>query len=173
MIEIKKASLNNLAILTELAKTSFIESHGHSGPEKDINSYIDSNFTLETFKNELNDPKNNYYIIYYNNKAAGFSNIIFNAAYKSIKEKNITKLSRLYLKKEFIGLNLGKALFDFNVELSKQNLQKGMWLYVWTENEPALRFYNKAGFVKVEDTFFKISETHSNPNYIMFLDFYL
>lgn len=173
MTEIKKAALNYLVTITELAVTSFMESHGHSGPEKDIKNYIDANFTLQTFENELNDPKNNYYIIYYNNKAAGFSNIIFNAAYKSIKEKNITKLSRLYLKKEFIGLNLGKALFDFNVELSKQNLQKGMWLYVWTENEAALRFYKKAGFVKVEDTFFKISETHSNPNYIMFLDFYL
>ncbi len=172
MTEIKKATLNDLATLTALAKVSFMESHGHSGPEKDISNYIDANFTLKTFKNELNDPKNNYYIIYYNNKAAGFSNIIFNAAYESIKEKNITKLSRLYLKKEFIGLNLGKALFDFNVTLSKQHAQKGMWLYVWTENEPALCFYKKAGFIKVEDTFFKISETHSNPNYIMYLNFY-
>lgn len=169
MISIKKATLIDLTLLTQLAKTSFIESHGHSGPEKDINSYVEKNFTLEIVETEIKDPKNNYYIIYYNNKAAGFSNIIFNAPYESIKEETITKLSRLYLTKEFTGLKLGKALFEFNVTLSKQNAQTGMWLYVWTENKPALRFYEKAGFIKVEDTFFKISETHSNPNYIMYL----
>lgn len=171
MISIKKATLNELVLLTRLAKTSFVESHGHSGPAKDINSYIDSNFNLENFENEIKDPKNNYYIIYYNAKPAGFSNIIFNAPYESIKEKNSSKLSRLYLTKEFTGLKLGKALFEFNVALSKQTGQTGMWLYVWTENKPALNFYKKAGFIKVADTFFKISENHSNPNYIMHLKY--
>jgi len=169
MISIQKATLNDLVLLSELAKTSFIESHGHSGPEKDISHYVDTNFTTELFKIELTDLKNNYYIIYYNGVAAGFSNIIFNMPYKNIKEEKICKLSRLYLTKQFTGLKLGKALFEFNVELSKQQAQQGMWLYVWTENKPALRFYEKAGFVKIEDTFFKISETHSNPNYIMYL----
>lgn len=169
MISIKKTTLNDLALLTSLARTSFIESHGHSAPAKDINSYIDSNFTLENFENEIKDQKNNYYLIYYNNKPAGFSNIIFNAPYQSIKEKNVSKLGRLYLTKAFTGLKLGKALFEFNVALSKQNAQTGMWLYVWTENKPALNFYKKAGFIKAADTFFKISETHSNPNYIMYL----
>src|SRR5688572_3147893 len=120
MLSIQKATLNDIALLTSLARTSFTESHGHSGPAKDINSYIDNNFTLENFKSEIKDPKNNYYIIYYDSKPAGFSNIIFNAPYESIKEKNITKLGRLYLTKAFTGLKLGKALFEFNVALSKQ-----------------------------------------------------
>jgi ribosomal protein S18 acetylase RimI-like enzyme len=83
--------------------------------------------------------------------------------------KNVTKLERLYVLKEFHHLKLGLELFNFNVELSKKNNQAGMWLFVWTENLKAINFYKKAGFNIVGKYNFKISETHSNPNHQMLL----
>ncbi|MEO6301990.1 MAG: GNAT family N-acetyltransferase [Bacteroidia bacterium] len=171
MIEIKKADLSDLEVLTELAQISFIESHGHSAPEKDIRSYVDKSLSLDSFKQELLDQTNNYYILYYNNTPVGFSNIVFNSNDISISEKKVTRLGRLYFLKKFHGLKLGKALFEFNVDLSKQEGQKGVWLYVWAENKPALSFYKKAGFTITREAFFKISEEHSNPNFIMYLQY--
>ena len=80
-------------------------------------------------------------------------------------------MSRLYLLEEFYGLSLGKELFNFNIEFSKQNNQKGIWLAVWIENLRAIKFYIKMGFKKVGSFNYKISETHSNPNHILFLEF--
>ena len=82
--------------------------------------------------------------------------------------ENITKLERIYLLKEFY---LGAELFEYNVRLAKENNQKGMWLFVWVENERAVNFYKKNGFVIIGSHDFKISETHSNPNHQMFLGF--
>ena len=94
-----------------------------------------------------------------------------NALHPEIGHKTITKLERIYLLREFYGSQLGKELFHFNLELSKRNAQTGMWLYVWTENERAVRFYKKNGFKAIGRYDFKISENHSNPNYLMWLEY--
>jgi ribosomal protein S18 acetylase RimI-like enzyme len=53
--------------------------------------------------------------------------------------------------------------------IASANNQKGMWLFVWQKNERAIKFYKKNGFEIIGNFNYKISETHSNPNYQMFL----
>jgi ribosomal protein S18 acetylase RimI-like enzyme len=50
------------------------------------------------------------------------------------------------------------------------HLEAGVWLYVWKENHRAVAFYQKMGFEIVGEGLFKISETHYNPNHVMYLD---
>jgi ribosomal protein S18 acetylase RimI-like enzyme len=59
---------------------------------------------------------------------------------------------------------------NFNSELTKKNNQQGIWLEVWIENFRAIKFYKKMGFTIVGKANFRVSKTHSNPNYIMYLD---
>ena len=80
-------------------------------------------------------------------------------------------MSRLYLLKDFFGLQLGKELFNFNIAFSKQHNQQGIWLAVWIENEHAINFYKKRGFNIIGKYDFRISATHTNPNHIMFLEY--
>ncbi len=168
MIKIIKATVEDGDLISDVGKISFLESHGISGPDGDIKQYMDKAFSLEAIAKELNDQKNNYYLIYYNDRIAGYSNIIYNALNPKIESPNVTKLDRLYILKEFHGIKLGTALFEFNIQLSKENKQTGLWLYVWTGNKPALAFYKKAGMEIIANTSFKITENHSNPNYWMY-----
>jgi ribosomal protein S18 acetylase RimI-like enzyme len=171
MTSIVKASEKDFQLLSEIATLTFIESHGSSAKQEDINIYVTEKYNENIFKEELSDAKNIYHIIYYVNNPAGYSKIIFDTSYPNSKIKNIAKLERLYLLKEFYNLKLGSALFHCNIDLSKRNHQMGMWLYVWKENERAVNFYKKNGFVIIGSHDFKISETHSNPNHQMFLRF--
>lgn len=171
MHKIVKAQPKDAKLLSKIGAESFLTAHGHSAPKKDIDNYVTHNFNENTFKSDVLDDNNLYYLIYYNNKIAGYSKIIFNKANKNIPAQNITNLSRLYLLEEFYNLGLGKILFDFNLQLCKKNNQIGIWLAVWVENQKAIKFYNKVGFNKVGDYNFKISERHSNPNHIMYLEF--
>lgn len=168
-MNIKKASLEDSAILTEIGRTSFIESHGHSASEADINNYVNRVYTENVFSSELSDPKNIYHIIYHQNKTAGYSKIIFNSPHPNIETNEITKMERIYLLKEFYGLQLGLELFQFNVDLSKSEEQKGMWLFVWKENKRAVNFYQKMGFKIIGEHDFRISPNHTNPNHQMLL----
>lgn len=171
MIEIYKAELKHANILAEVGKNTFLESHGHSASKEDIDSYVNKNFNNSSFKKELQNPDNIYHIISVNNKVAGYSKIVLNIENVNVAAQNITKLERLYLLKEFHGLNLGSKLFDFNVSLSKKKHQKGLWLAVWVENFRAISFYTKTGFKIVGTYDFKISEKHANPNHIMYLNY--
>ncbi|HKO79893.1 MAG TPA: GNAT family N-acetyltransferase [Chitinophagaceae bacterium] len=148
-----------------------MESQGTSAKEEDINKYLKEKYDYDIVKAELRNSKNNYHIIYYNKQPAGYSKIILNEPSPTIQLQNVTKLERLYLLKEFYGLKLGSELFSFNVHLSRNNNQAGMWLYVWKENDRAIRFYKKAGFEIIGSYDFKISATHSNPNHLMLLTY--
>lgn len=171
MISILKASVADTLLLSDIAKRTFIESHGHSAAPEEINSYVTEKYTTDIMKEELLDTKNIYHIIYYNDRPAGFSKIIFNSPYSNSEIKNITKLERIYLLKEFYDHKLGSALFTFNIDLMKKNDQAGTWLFVWKENERAVRFYKKMGFIIIGSYDFPLSKNHTNPNHQMYLEF--
>lgn len=170
MVSIVKAGRKDSSLLSEIAIQTFIESHGNSARPEDISAYIAAKYSEAIFEKELFDKKNNYHFIYYSNRVAGYSNLILNFPYQGSELTNIAKLERIYLLQEFYNLKLGAEFFQFNIDLAKQNDQKGIWLFVWKENQRAVNFYKKFGFVIIGSYDFKISETHSNPNYQMFLE---
>lgn len=171
MISIIKPIADDYHLLSELAVQTFMESHGHSAKPEDVQAYVLKTYNTDILKKELSDPRNIYHIIYFKERVAGYSKIVLNSPYPNCKTKNIAKLERIYLLKEFYDLNLGTELLDFNIRLIKENNQAGVWLYVWKENQRAVNFYSKKGFVSIGSYDFKLSETHSNPNHLMLLTF--
>ncbi len=170
-VSIIKVSKKNAEDLRKLAITTFWESHGHSATPKDINAYINAKFTLESIEAELSDESNVFHFIYVNEELAGYSKIIYNTAYENLTQPNSTKLERLYVLEKFHDHKIGKQLMDFNLDLAKNNAQTGIWLYVWIENHRAVRFYKNYGFQQIAETDFQISQRHSNPNWILSLEF--
>lgn len=171
MIQIIKATIEHSELIAEIGKQSFMESHGNSASMENVNRFILNTYNKKAILKEFENPKVQYHIIYFNHKVAGFSKIELNTSNKSISDLKVTKLDRLYLLKEYYGQKLGSKLFDFNIQFSKKHNQKGIWLAVWIENQRAFNFYTNKGFKIAGKYNFKISETHSNPNHIMYLKY--
>ncbi|MDZ4712159.1 MAG: GNAT family N-acetyltransferase [bacterium] len=171
MTSIIRAGEKDISLLADIGRLSFIESHGSSAAAEDIDEYVNNNYTYDAFIHELSNPEKIYHVIYYEDRPAGYSEIVFNDPHPDSKQKNVAKLNRLYMLKEFYSMKLGYELFRFNVDLSKKNEQSGMWLYVWKENHRAVDFYEKAGFKIIGSHNFRISDKHSNPNHRMLLIF--
>ena len=171
MISIVKSDMNDLELLADIGRQTFIESHGHSAPSSEIEAYVTEKYSNDLFKEELENVNNIYYTLFYNNKPAGYSKIILNSLHLNIPLLNATKLERLYLLRDFYDLKLGLELFNHNIQISKQNDQQGMWLFVWKDNDRAVNFYIKNGFKVIGSYNFKISENHSNPNNQMLLTY--
>lgn len=171
MITIKNVSSKDAALMAEVSRQSFIESHGSSAPADDIDAYVERVYNPLVVAQELDDAANIYKLVYYDNQVAGYSKLKLNTDHPRIAADHISKMDRLYLLKEFYQLKIGKTLFEYNVQLSKENQQKGMWLYVWKGNSRAVAFYQKAGFRICGSYDFKISERHSNPNHLMYKDY--
>ena len=171
MISIVKAEVKDAELLAGLATQTFIESHGHSASAEDIEAYVKENYTPSRLKAELEDPANIYHILYYHQLPAGYSKIVFNTPFEDSPDTAVTKLDRIYLLKTYYGTNLGPALMDFLLRVMKKENQSGVWLYVWKENNRAIRFYEKKGFRTIGNHDFPISATHTNPNHRMYLAF--
>lgn len=169
MATIIPATTEHAALLSQLAVQTFRESHGHSAPPADIDSYAARKYTPEVLAAELADTRNIYHLIYHEDQPAGFSKIILDAPCETSETPHLTKLERLYLLRAYYQTGLGKELFAYLVDLSRQQGQQGMWLYVWQQNARALAFYTRQGFQIIGQHDFPISATHSNPNYQMLL----
>ena len=170
-MELRKANITDVPILEKVIIESFLVPHGHAAPKEFIDDYIARNFNAKKIEKEILDLSNQFYVIEYKNQIAGFSKVMFNFKNENISDVNVTKMERIYLLKEYYGLGLGQKLFDFNVQLAKQNHQKGMWLHVWTENKRAINFYQKMGMKSVGNYDFPVSKEHTNPNHVMYLEF--
>lgn len=171
MHSIVEAKTEDAELLAEIGRTSWIEAHGSSAENEHIQYYVDQKYTKEVMQEQIASPSNRYFLVYCDNKPAGYSNLILNAIDSNIDLPDVAELDRLYLLSEFYNRKLGWELLNFNIKLAQENNQNGLWLYVWKGNDRALSFYQKAGFEIVGSHDFKISETHSNPNHLMLLRF--
>lgn len=158
-------------VLSTISTQTFMESHGHRAPEETIREYVSAKFSEAAISQELQQQDTLYHLIFVYGKAAGYSKIVLNSHHHNIPIMNVTRLERLYILEEFYNLNIGKELFRFNLALSRNHHQHGMWLFVWEKNQRGIRFYEKNNFKIVGSYNFKLSETHSNPNHQMFLEY--
>ncbi|MBT1702849.1 GNAT family N-acetyltransferase [Chryseosolibacter indicus] len=171
MTSISRATERDCNSIVAIGKSSVAESHRGSCSEEEMQAFLERNYNSNAIREELSDINNIYHIIHYKDNPAGFSKIILNAKHPNIAEENITKLDRIYLLKDFYGLKLGLELLNFNIELSKNNNQSGMWLYTWVGNNRAIDFYLKAGFTSIGSHKFYVNETHFDLCHQMFLKF--
>lgn len=155
-------------LLAGLGRQTFIESHSSSAAPEDIASYVNEKFTEEQFRSELSDKSNLFRIAFIDKKAVGYSKIIPDCTHDLLNEEKVCKMERLYVLQEYFERKIGQLLFNDSIELARQHKQKGIWLNVWTGNPRALRFYEKQGFKIKGETFFRISDKHSNPNFLMY-----
>jgi diamine N-acetyltransferase len=169
MISIVRLGVDDAAMLSKVGGVSLVESHGHSATPEIMQEYVNKAFSEEACRAELEDNRNIFYAVYYNNQPAGYYKIIPVVPHPAVPLQPVTKMERLYLLKEFYDLKLGHHLLQHAVEQSKAAGEKGMWLNVWKENGRALRFYQKQGFEVVGESQFVLTAEHSNPNWVMLL----
>jgi diamine N-acetyltransferase len=171
MITINRATMEDFETVAEVARLSFLESHGHSASPADIDAYVSQKLNDSVLLKELSDDQNVFHLIYVDGKVAGYSKIVLNGYHPNVEVEGATKLERLYLLRAYYGLSLGRSLLEHNISFARKNDQRAMWLFVWIENITAYRFYIKFGFEVIGNYDFKISDTHSNPNHQMLLRF--
>ena len=171
MISMVQLTPDDAELLADIGGVSLLQSHGHSAPAHIMQAYVDKSFSVDACRAELEDSAHIFYGAFYNDVPAGYFKIQYNVPHESVPLQPVTKLQRLYVLNEFLGLQLGHALMQKTIDLSKEAGEKGMWLNVWKENSRAIRFYQKKGFETVGESLFVLTETHANPNWVMLLKY--
>ncbi|WP_299212277.1 GNAT family N-acetyltransferase [uncultured Aquimarina sp.] len=158
MIKIKIAKEGDTEVLALLGRLTFAESHGHFIDDKnDLLKYLDENFSVSKMKQEINDPKNLFYIVYADGLPAGYAKIVVNAKHENVASQNSCRLQRIFILDDFIPLKIGQQLLTFVEEKAKELLLDTMWLSVYIKNNRAIRFYERNEFKNVGELSFLVN----------------
>lgn len=158
MIRIKKAKKSDTEVLALLGRLTWAESHGHYIDDKNnLLKYLDENFSVSITKQNINNPKQLFYIIYVDDLPIGYAKLIVNAIQENIVSQNNCRLERIFILNDFIPLKVGKQLLTFVEDQAKSLKLDTMWLSVYIKNNRAIRFYEKNEFKNVGELNFIVN----------------
>jgi ribosomal protein S18 acetylase RimI-like enzyme len=58
----------------------------------------------------------------------------------------------------YLGKKIGQQLYDKAIHIATKMQMEYVWLGVWEENQRALNFYKKNGFVEFDKHIFKLGD---------------
>lgn len=158
MIKIQIAKEVDTEVLALLGRLTWAESHGHYIDDKNnLLKYLNANFSVSKTKQEINNPKNLFYIIYVDDLPVGYAKLVVNAINESVASQNNCRLERIFIQNEFIPLKIGQQLLTFVEEKAKAQQLDTMWLSVYIKNKRAIRFYERNEFRNVGELNFLVN----------------
>lgn len=159
MIKIQIAKEAETEILALLGRITWAESHGHYIEDKnDIVKYLNKNFSVSKMKQDINNTRNLFYIVYVDDLPVGYAKLVVNEKQENVKSQNIIRLERIFILNEFIPLKIGQQLLNFVEEKAKELQLDTMWLTVYIKNKRAIRFYERNEFKDVGELTFIVNE---------------
>lgn len=149
MNKIRECTIDDLYILKEISYNTYDDTFKPFNTPENMSAYLESAYNIEKLKIELQDKNSKFYFIYVDDDLGGYIKINENEAQTDIHDPNALEVERLYIKKEYHGMGLGKVLMEEAIDIAKSRGKSHIWLGVWEKNYNAQKFYKKFGFYQI------------------------
>ena len=153
---IRKISIDHLYQLQKIGKTTFTETFTAHNTKEDLDKYLEESFSNEKLSSELNNPYSSFYFAEIEDNVVGYLKINFGASQTELKDNEALEIERIYVLQAYHGKKLGQALYEKAISIAKEMKVNYVWLGVWEENNKAIQFYKKNGFVQFDTHIFKL-----------------
>ena len=155
---ILKATHVDLLTLQSIGKQTFFETFADTNTPEDMQKYLNATFDTVKLSNELTNPHSEFYLAYINKEVAGYLKVNYLQAQTELKDEKAFEIERIYVLKEFLGKQVGQALYNKALQLAKDRKATYLWLGVWENNARALAFYKKNELVEFDKHIFVLGE---------------
>jgi ribosomal protein S18 acetylase RimI-like enzyme len=150
-LEIRLAQLADFEDIAEISRFTYQENyinHPANSPEDEINllAYMAANFSPEAIHSNLQKPEICYWIIKEVHQIIAYAKLIRNYRTEKLPHQAVICLDKLYVLKNQQGRQLGRVLLEKCLETAQNEKFDLLWLCVWSENKPAMSFYEKFDF---------------------------
>jgi diamine N-acetyltransferase len=147
MIQIKPATVSDWQLIQEMGRTTFYDTFAADNTEADMQQFLALHYSDEAVQRELADATASFYIIYEEEKDAGYLKLAATGTPpEGLNSGKAVEIERIYVRKDFLGKKIGQALMAFSVEEARRRDCDTIWLGVWEYNARAIAFYKKWGF---------------------------
>lgn len=143
----------DLETIRRITWTTWLDAYGSFVPERDLKSYFDSVYKVEDLTKLLQSPHFRGLLAEVDGLPAGYAKVRY------APDENRCYVSSLYVLPEYQGKGAGRVLMN---ESERHALAFGVseiWLGVMVQNTPALEWYQRNGFVFVEEQPFTMGAT--------------
>ncbi|WP_207431048.1 GNAT family N-acetyltransferase [Sabulibacter ruber] len=155
-ININRATTTKVEQLQKIGRKTFFETFSASNTEENMAKYLDEGFSFEKLTSELNNENSEFYFAELDNEIIGYLKVNFGQSQTELKDEKALEIERIYVLKEFHGKKVGQLLYEKAMQIARQMHVDYVWLGVWEENQRAISFYKKNGFVEFDKHIFKL-----------------
>lgn len=142
---VRRVQLSESSVLRNIAISTFIDTYAvHNTPEN-MTNYMAESFSESRLNAELNSDDTHFYFAVSGPDIYGYLKLNFRSAQTNQTLGRACEIERIYVVKEFQGLQVGKALYEQAIKTAQISGAKWLWLGVWDQNKKAIGFYEKMG----------------------------
>lgn len=145
--QIREATPSDVPLLVTIGQCVWINTYATQGVRESISRYVLSEFTVGKFESLIDTQK--VYVIEIGAHIIGYGVVSNSVPYE---------LETLYMLPALQRKGYGKALLGF-----MQSKYATLKLSCWEENQKAIEFYLRCGFIEVGESYFEMEgERHRN-----------
>lgn len=155
-ISIVKAGMADLAVLQQISRQTFTETFAESNHAADMEAYVAGSFSQEKLAGELYNEQAEFYFAMLGEAVTGYLKINFGAAQTELQSSHAMEIERIYVLQQYKGKQAGQLLYKKALQRATEAGVDYIWLGVWEQNENAIGFYRKNGFVAFDKHIFQL-----------------
>jgi diamine N-acetyltransferase len=155
--QIRRAASGDGPIAAFLGRITFAETFGYlfrNYFENDLRAYLDGTFDVAKMERSLAKPENAYWLALWAGLPVGYAKLKHRFPL-SATAQSTAQLQRIYVLGEFIGRGIGRYLIE-SVFTKAAAPATAVWLDVLLDNDRAVGFYRRRGFVVTGEHSFEI-----------------
>ena len=168
-LKIVPVSEAEITALRDISEETFIQAFAGANDPVHFKNYIYKAFTLAQISHEWQADGSEFYFAKVGNDIAGYLKLNHGLAQTDhdvprylepeleqteLEQTELEKtglemtmeIERIYLRRDYHGQGLGKALMQKSTEIALEAGRNWLWLGVWEENNNAIEFYRHQGF---------------------------
>lgn len=157
-IEIRRITTEEIDQLQNIGRQTFYETFSGANSTENMQAYLEEGFSLEKLEKELTNKDSEFYFATSGDQIIGYLKINFASAQTEIRDLHSLEIERIYVLQAFQGQRIGQMLYAKCLEIANLRNLKYVWLGVWNQNQKAIRFYEKNGFVAFDKHIFKLGD---------------
>lgn len=155
-LNIHQAAITDAASLCALAAHTFYETFRPYNSEEDMQAYITKAYDIPVISKQLEQTDQYYFAIAQEQQQyIGYVKLIFNAMHPKLTGR-VAELEKIYVLSTYWDTKTGATLMQHAIDVCRKQGIDTLFLGVWQENERAVRFYKKFGFVVFDTRTFQL-----------------
>jgi ribosomal protein S18 acetylase RimI-like enzyme len=156
MVSIRHATMQDAALLAELAARTFAEAFGADNRPEDLALHLARLYGVAQQSAELADAAVTTLLASADAQVAGYAQLRAGPPPDCVAGPEPLELWRFYVDRPWHGRGVAQELMRAVLDAAQKRGARTLWLGVWERNARAQAFYRKYGFVDVGSHLFVV-----------------